>query len=166
MKETEKMPICTRCKHARELARLAKVCASCPGGSSHYGKYVHLDAADDPALIMRHADKARIADERKSTASRVAVADEETADLLKRVVAEFATLTDFEAPLVVRRLRGQTNVEIAEGMNLSQAVVWDRWNGLKKRNPLWGAIDNGLIGRRGGRNAEKRGSGKGRKNGR
>lgn len=144
------MPICTKCKHAREIERLRKVCAACPGASSNFGKLVHIDAAPSPHLVLRHVDGERLAASRAVTASRVSVADGETAELLLRVVAEFASLTDAEAPLVARRLRGQTNFQIAHEMRVSKAVVWGRWDKLKKRNPLWAAIDNGLIGKRKG----------------
>lgn len=157
------MPICTKCKHAREIERLRKVCAACPGASSNFGKLVHIDAAPSPHLVMRRVDAERLAASRSSVASRVSVADGETAELLLRVVAEFAALSDAEAPLVARRLRGQTNFQIAHEMRVSKAVVWARWNKLKKRNPLWAAIDNGLIGKRKG--GRKPHAAKPRKNG-
>lgn len=144
------MPVCTRCKHAREIERLRKICAACPGASSNFGGQVHFDAAPHPSLVMRRADSEMIAVMRENTASRVALADEATLGLLLRVVAEFAALSDVEAPLVSRRLRGQTNFQIAHDMRLSKMAVWRRWNALKKRNPLWAAIDNGLIGKRAG----------------
>ncbi len=147
----ENMPICSKCKHSREIARLSKICAECPGASCNFGKFVHIDAASDPGLVLRHIDHERLIASRKGVASRVNLADDQTIDLLLRVVAEFASLTDLEAPLVIRRLRGQTNVQIADGLGLTQAAVWRRWEILKQKNPIWGALDNGLIGQRGRR---------------
>jgi len=151
------MSVCTSCKHNREIERLRKICAACNGASCNFGGDVHIDAAKDPSLVLRHADVDRIADARAATASRVNVADEKTADLLLRVVSEFAALTDDEAPIVARRMRGQENWQIAHEMHVSQAVVWKRWHNLKAKNPLWAAIDNGLIGKRkGGRKVEEK----------
>ena len=156
------MPVCTKCKHAREIERLRRMCAACPGASANFGGLVHIDAAPSPSLVMRRVDAERLAASRSHVASRVAVADGETADLLLRVVAEFATLSDTEAPLVARRLRGQANWQIAHEMRLSKVVVYQRWTKLKRRNPLWAAIDNGLIGKRGGgRKRAKRGEDRG-----
>lgn len=151
------MPVCTNCKHNREIERLRNICAACSGPSSDFGRNAHIGANKPPDAIMRHADMDKIAQSRANTATRINVADETTAELLMRVVQEFATLSDAEAPIVARRLRGQENWQIAHEMRLSKAVVWERWDGLKKRNPIWGALDNGLIGKRkGGRKPEAR----------
>lgn len=151
------MPVCTSCKHNREIERLRNICAACAGPSSDFGRNAHIGANTTPEAIMRHADMDKIAQSRANTATRINVADETTAELLMRVVQEFATLSDAEAPIVAHRLRGQENWQIAHEMRLSKAVVWERWDGLKKRNPIWGALDNGLIGKRkGGRKPEAR----------
>ena len=152
------MPICTSCRHNREIERLRKICAACTGPSTKpFGKDVHIEADASGNYVRKHTDHLRLAQSRAATSARIAGADDATAELLMRVVQEFSTLTDAEAPIVARRLRGQENWQIAHEMNLSKAVVWDRWNGLKERNPIWGAIDNGLIGKRkGGRKPEAR----------
>ena len=144
------MPVCHSCPRQREIERLRRICGACSGASDNFGKNVHIDAAERPETVLRRVDERRLAESRASVASRIDVADARTAELLRRVVAEFATLTDEEAPVVCRRLRGQESYVIAHEMGLSQQVVWRRWNRLKKKNPIWAAIDNGMIGMHGG----------------
>ena len=151
------MPVCHKCPRQREIDRLRRICGACAGASAHFGGDVHIDAAENPQTVLVRTDAEMLLASRTSAASRIDVADQATAELLKRVVAEFATLTDYEAPLVCRRLRGQENYVIAHEMGISPQVVWRRWTRLKKKNPIWAAIDNGMIGlRQGGRKPEKR----------
>ena len=153
------MPLCHNCpknreirKCFRDLKRLRKICGACSGPSSNFGKNLHIDAYEDEKLAEKKikADSVALFNSRKSFASQIAGMDGETADLLKRVLAEFAVLTDEEAPVVVRKLRGETNTEIAHKMGLTKQTVWRRWNMLKKKNPLWNAIKNGNEDARGG----------------
>ena len=154
------MPLCHNCpknreiqKCFRDLKRLRKLCGACDGPSKKpFGKNTHIDAYEDDQLAEKKlkADSVALFNSRKSFASRIAGMDGETADLLKRVLAEFAVLTDEEAPIVVRKLRGETNMEIAHRMGLTKQTVWRRWNMLKKKNPLWNAIKNGNEDARGG----------------
>lgn len=151
------MPICTSCKHNRDIERLRNICASCRGPSSHFGKNAHIGAFTPDDAIMRHVDRDMLERSHAATSARIAGLDDDTAELLMRVVAEFSSLTDEEAPIVARRLRGQENWQIAHEMGISKAVVWGRWQRLKRRCSIWGAIDNGLIGKRkGGRKPERR----------
>ena len=150
------MPVCTSCRHNREIERLRRICAACKGPSSNFGKNVHIDSFADGDIVLKHADQLRLAQSRAATSAKIAGVDDKTAELLMRVVQEFSTLSDTEAPIVARRLRGQENWQIAHEMRLSKFVVYERWKKLKKRNPIWAAIDNGLIGkRRGGRKARE-----------
>lgn len=142
------MPVCHSCPHNREIERLRKICGACLGSSDNFGGDVHIDAAENPATVMKRVDP--IYTNRERTATQIDGMKPETAELLKRIVAEFAQLSDTEAPVVARKLRGQENWQIAHEMGLSKQVVWQRWNGLKKKNPIWAALDNGLIGKRGG----------------
>ena len=160
------MTLCHNCpknreiqKCFRDLKRLRKLCGACKSldpkkrkNDGIQGGNVHLDAFEDEQLAEKKlkADSIALFNSRQSFASRIAVKDEETADLLKRVVAEFSSLTDEEAPVVVRKLRGETNMEISERMGLSRQTVWRRWNMLKRKNPLWNAIKNGNEDARGG----------------
>ena len=154
------MPLCHNCpKHReiqkcfRDIKRLRKLCEACGGPSQKsYGKGVHIDAYEDEQLAEKKlkADSIAMFNSRQTFASRIAGMDGDTADLLKRVLAEFAVLTDEEAPIVVRKLRGETNMEIAHRMGLTKQTVWRRWNMLKKKNPLWNAIKNGNEDARGG----------------
>ena len=151
------MPNCHSCPHQREIDRLRRICGDCPGSSCDFGHTVHIDAAENPQTVLRRTDSVMVAAARERTASRVNLADPRTVELLKLVVAEFANLTDCEAPVVCRRLRGQENWQIAHEMGVSPQVVWNRWAGLKRRNPIWAALDNGLIGlRKGGRRKQER----------
>ena len=149
------MPICTSCKHNREIERLRSICAACKGPSDNFGGEAHIGAHAPGETIWRHVDQERLYTMRANTSSRIAGADERTVELLMKVIAEFSQLTDQEAPVVARRLRGQENWKIAHEMRLSKAVIWKRWEDLKKKNPIWAAIDNGLIGKRNG-GAKKR----------
>ena len=154
------MPLCHNCpknreiqKCFRDLKRLRKLCGACEGPSKKpFGKNTHIDAYEDEQLAEKKlkADSVALFNSRQSFASRIAGMDGETADLLKRVLAEFAVLTDEEAPIVVRKLRGETNMEIAHRMGLTKQTVWRRWNMLKRKNPLWCNIENGNEGLRGG----------------
>lgn len=139
-------------KWTREMERLRNVCGACSGSSSTSGKNLHIDAYEDEELAEKklRRDQVALYNSRQSFASRIAVRDEETADLLKRVVAEFSALTDEEAPIVVRKLRGETNLEITVATGLSKQTVWRRWNNLIKKNPLWAVLKNGNEDLRGG----------------
>ncbi len=144
------MPVCHKCKYAADIARLRQICCKCQGACENFGRDVHIDAAPDPNLVLAHADKDRIRVNREATVTRVQGVDDDTAELLARVIAEFSALSDLEAPIVARRLRGQENWQIAAEMKINKATVWVRWENLKKKNPIWAALDNGLIGKRAG----------------
>ena len=160
------MPLCHNCpKHReiqkcfRDLKRLRKICGACKSidpkkrkSDGLRGGQVHIDAYEDEQLAEKKlkADSVALFNSRQSFASRIAGMDGDTAELLKRVLAEFAVLTDEEAPIVVRKLRGETNMEIAHRMGLTKQTVWRRWNMLKKKHPLWNAIKTGNEDVRGG----------------
>lgn len=156
--------LCEEC-HKRETERigealkqleperdaLSAICTKCKGASDNFGGQVHIDAAADPSLVLREADIDILRAMRSPTQSIVNL-DDDTIEAILRILAEFSMVSDKEAPLIVRKLRGETNQQIADGMGWSQQLVWKHWNTLKRKNPLWGALDNGLIGKRyGGR---------------
>jgi len=139
-------------KLGMERDALSAICTKCKGACDNFGGDVHIDAAKDPSLVLRHADVDRIADARAATASRVNIDDPKVLEAVLRVVAELGNVTDAQAPVIIRKLRGQANVEIAYGMGLSEQCIWKRWNDLKIKNPIWAALENGLQGKRfGGR---------------
>jgi len=127
---------------------LSSICAACRGSSCNFGGDVHIDAAKDPMLVMREIDDNTFTNSRLPTLSRVNIDDPEVLEAVLRVVAEFGNVTDEQAPVLMRKLRGQTNVEIAEGMGISQALVWNRWMKIKRHNPTLAVLECGLQGKR------------------
>ena len=81
---------------------------------------------------------------------RITGADQQTIDTLKRVFSMFGTLNKYEAPVAMRKLRGETNLEITIATGLTKQTMWRRWNNLIKKNPLWAVLKNGNEGLRGG----------------
>lgn len=82
--------------------------------------------------------------------ARITRADQQTIDTLKSAFSMFGTLTKGVAPIVVRKLRGETNLEITIATGISKQTVWRRWNNLIIDNPLWAVLRNGNEGLRGG----------------
>jgi len=76
--------------------------------------------------------------------------DQPTADILKDAFSIFGTLTKEEAPVVVRKLRGETNLDIVLSTGLIKQTVFRRWKELKRKNPVWSSLSNGMEGKRGG----------------
>jgi len=133
-----------------ERDALSAICTKCKGASDNFGGQVHIDAAADPMLVLRKIDEANFSNSRLPTSSRVNIDDPEVLETVLRVVAEFGNVTDKQAPILIRKLRGQTNIEIAVGMGISPALVWKLWRGIKLRNQTLAALECGLQGKRGG----------------
>ena len=146
------MPVCHKCKHQKEIERLCKICAACPGPSKKpFGKNVHLDSSPDGhgELVLR---KGRIAPDwqpNEPTVSRVAVPPE-TRPYLFRLLQEFSQLTDAQASIACRMLRGETITQMARNMGVSKQAVFASWKSLCAQSPVWEAISNGSMGLRGG----------------
>ena len=150
------MPLCHKCVHQKEIERLRGICAVCPGASekaSTAPRSVHLDASPDGtgAVVLR---KGRVVPEwdmvnKPSGDSRVNLPPEAREPLF-RVLREFAALTDAQAAIACRMLRGETVTQMSRDMNLTMAAVFDRWKSLCARSPVWASLANGSMGLRGG----------------
>jgi len=127
-------------KLGMERDALSAICTKCKGACDNFGGDVHIDAAADPMLVLRKIDEANFSNSRLPTSSRVNIDDPEVLETVLRVVAEFGNVKDNEAPVLIRKLRGETNLEIAVGMGISQAAVWKRWHSIKTRNPTLAAL--------------------------
>ena len=148
------MPVCHKCKHQREIDRLREICAACPGASDRFGGNVHLQASPDGSgELVLGKDGARIAPEwnpgSTTEESRVDVPPD-AREYLFRLLREFSQLTDAQASIACRMLRGETVMQMARGMEMSRAAVFARWKSLCSCSPVWASLANGSMGLRGG----------------
>ena len=148
------MPVCHKCKHQREIDRLRRICSACPGASDNFGRNVHFQASPDGTgeLVLGKGHNRRVAPDwqpNEPTVSRVAVPPE-TRTYLFRLLQEFSQLTDAQASIACRMLRGETVVQMARGMCMTKEAVFARWKSLCAQSPVWASLSNGSMGLRGG----------------
>lgn len=134
---------CGSCKHWPKIEAARATCGSCRGPSDDFGRDVHIDAADNPHLVMRHIDADAYAMMTgPSTQSRADIDDPNALELLARILADFGTLTDEQAVVLVLRLRAGLGI-VSPG-DRRKAIDPERigkvWADLTSRNPLWSAL--------------------------
>jgi hypothetical protein len=148
------MPVCHKCKHQREIDRLRKICSACPGASDNFGRNVHFQASPDGTgeLVLGKGRNRRVAPDwqpNEPTESRVAVPPEARVYLF-RLLQEFSQLTDAQASIACRMLRGETIIQMSRGMGMTKEAVFARWKSLCAQSPVWASLSNGSMGLRGG----------------
>ena len=148
------MPVCHKCPHHRDIERLRSICAACPGASDNFGGDVHFQASPDGTgeLVLGNGRKNRIPPDyspNTPTKSRVDVPPQ-TRTYLFRLLQEFSELTDAQASIACRMLRGETVTQMARGMGMTKEAVFSRWKSLCARSPVWASLANGSMGLRGG----------------
>ena len=65
---------------------------------------------------------------------------------VRAAIEPFSALSDVDAAIVCRMLRGERLVDIANAQGLALQTVHVRWKSLIKRNPVWKSLANGKIG--------------------
>ena len=157
------MPVCHKCPHHHEIERLREICAACPGPSDNFGKNVHLDSSPDGhgELVLR---KGRVAPDWMPNARHESRIDipAEAREYLFRLVREFSALTDAQAAIACRMLRGETVVQMARNMKMRKEAVISRWKALCAKSPVWKSLSNGSMGLRGGGRKPTQKGGKGK----
>ena len=150
------MPACHQCEHQREIdklnaetERLRSVCLACKGASKFMpGKgfsTIYLDGEECPEKVLAHrTDKLLV------PGGSTVDLPEGVEEFLRQLLAEFSMLTDYDAVIVARMLRGQRITDIALDLGKSRASVHACWKRLTTRNPHFKALANGGIGKRGG----------------
>ena len=155
------MANCLKCAHAKAIARLRKKCLACSIGQpscglSHGGRsFVSMDSVDNPALVLAKGGVAAdfvlpgevLADKEDPLPEPVNTdlgADER--ENLLRVLSKFASLKWDDAGLVCRMLAGKTHEEIARERKVAPQNIHSRWKRVIKKDPVWEALANGMIG--------------------
>ena len=159
------MANCAKCRHAKEIERLRKICLGCSigkvnkDGSSNCGlskaghSVISLDAAKDENCrdrIARHGvqrDVPAVVESPLNPAER---------EHLLRVIYMFSSLSYDEAGMVCRMMQGCSLQQIADERGQSLQTVHARWKSLTKRNPAWLSLANGMIGSGRGRKPDVR----------
>jgi len=140
---------CAKCRHAKEIERLRKICLGCAIGKDGCGlsnagrSFVSFDAARDENCRNSMAMRA-LARESPDVVSSPLKPDER--ENLLRVIYMFSSLTYDEAGMVCRMMQGASLQAIARKSGQSLQTVHARWKSLVKRNPAWLALANGMIG--------------------
>lgn len=160
------MANCYKCAHAKEIARLRKVCLECnigqPGcGLSNGGvSHVSLDAAENPETVLTngkvHPDW-RAPGKREPQTVNTELGAEERANLYRLLVkfAELGRNWD-DAGLVCGMLAGKTLDQMARERGLSPQTVNSRWKRIIKAEPVFLALKNGMIGKGRGRKPKRK----------
>ncbi len=148
------MPSCHKCPYQPEIDRLRSICAACPGASDNFGGMVHLQAAKDGSgeLVLHDGANVRTAPDycpNESTTSRIDCPPA-ARDYLLRLLAEFSSLSDQQAVVACRMLRGETITQMAKSLGMTKEAVFSRWKSLCAKSPAWAALSNGSMGLRGG----------------
>lgn len=134
---------CGTCKHWPKVEAARASCGSCRGPSDNFGRNVHIDAADDPRLILRHIDTDAYAIMTGPSAqSRADISDPDGLELLARILGDFGTLTDEQAAIVALRLRAGLGIVLPCDLRrpISTKRMGRVWADLASRNPVWSAL--------------------------
>lgn len=70
----------------------------------------------------------------------------EVCRLLPKVIKPFAVIGEQDAMLVASMMRGEMIGTIAKRHGLNYESVFLRWQKVKRHNPAFGALANGLMG--------------------
>lgn len=147
------MPACHKCPHQQEIDRLRTICAACPGASELSRSHVSLNASPDGTgdkLISREGVAPEWFSAKSASHESKVDLPPVARDYLFRVLREFSSLSDGQAVIVCRMLRGETITQMARSMKISKVAVFARWKSLCDRSPVWASLANGSMGLRGG----------------
>jgi len=140
---------CTKCRHAKEIDRLRKICLGCAIGKDSCGlsnggvSFVSFDAARDENCKQRIARRGVVREDVQIVETPLGGKEREN---LLRVIYMFSSLSYDEAGMVCRMMQGRTIQQIADERSQSIQTVHARWKSIVKRDPAWQAIMNGMIG--------------------
>ena len=70
----------------------------------------------------------------------------EVCRLLPKVIEPFAVIGEFDAVLVASMMRGEMIGTIAKTRKVKYETIFLRWQKVKRNNPAFGALANGLMG--------------------
>lgn len=156
------MADCNTCPHQKQIRRLQRICHGCVIGGESCGlsnggvSWVHMDAAANPATVYakRLAPLYRPGGARDMEAVKSPCNPDER-DRYLRILQMFAELSWDDAGLVACMLRGMEIGEIAKTRKVKYETIFLRWQKIKKANPAFGALANGLMGCGRGRKPKK-----------
>lgn len=141
------LPLCEEAERA---------CLACrdPGLPNDGVSWVHMDAAANPATVYAHRAAPDYAPNGRSRPREISGerAREGVLDLLRR----FGEIPYGSADVVCGMLRGKTLAELSAETRQSIQSLHARWRRACEADPVWRAIENGMMGKGVGR---KRGSG-------
>ena len=152
---------CHNCPHDAEIAKLRETCLKCTRCNGDHVKVaswsrVSLDAArDDGCRGLILGRTARDYRPRDPTPCNPVNIPDDVYQYLMAVLEPFAGLDNLGAALVCAMLRGETLTEIARREGVTLQAMHSRWKTLLRRNPIWAAIANGMIGSGRGRKPGK-----------
>lgn len=147
------MADCNTCPHQRQIRRLQRICQKCVIGGKSCGlsnggvSWVHMDAAANPSTVYA----SRIAPDyvRGGKADMDAVkspCNPDERDRYLRLLQMFAELSWDDAGLVACMMRGMEIDAIAKLRKVKYETIFLRWQKIKRVNPAFGALANGLMG--------------------
>jgi len=156
------MADCTKCPHQKQIQRLQRICLNCcingkSCGLSNGGvSWVHMDAAANPATVYanRTAPLYQPGGKRDMDAVQSPCNPDERERYL-RILQMFAELSWDDAGLVACMMRGMEIDAIAKMRKVKYETIFLRWQKIKKANPAFGALANGLMGCGRGRKPKK-----------
>jgi len=143
------LPICEEAKRACETCQYS-------GESNDGVSWVHIDAADNPATVYnnRTAPLYQIGGKRDFDAVKSPCNPEERERYL-RILQMISEISWDDAGLLSCLLRGMRIKDIAIMRGCSYESIYYRWERMKKRNPAFLALINGMMGSGCGRKPTK-----------
>lgn len=147
------MADCTTCPHQKQILRLQRICKDCVIGGKSCGLsnggvcWVHTDAAKNPATVYKNRMAPLYRPGGKADMDAVkSPCNPDERDRYLRLLQIFAELSWDDAGLVCAMLRGMEIDEIAKMRHVKYETIFLRWQKIKKANPAFGALANGLMG--------------------
>ena len=151
------MANCTKCQHAKEIARLRDICLGCAIGKDGCGLsnsghcVISLDAAKDENCRDRITTRGAVRDTPAVLQSPLNPQEREN---LLRVIYMFSSLSYDEAGMVCRMMQGRSLQQIADERGQSIQTMHARWKAITKRDKAWESLANCMIGSGRGRKPE------------
>lgn len=148
------MPLCHQCQHNREIERLRAACLACRGPSDKFGRDTHIVSEACLYHVMKHQ-----APDYTRTPSAALVLNGVTPDArdaMLDALHAFTMLTDGEAAVLRRLMRGEHMIDISRTLGVTKQSIHDRWKRILSKGPIFRSLANGFIGlRRGATKAER-----------
>lgn len=153
---------CTKCQHAKEIARLRDICLGCAIGKDGCGLsnsghcVVSLDAAKDENCRDMILSRVAVdyAPHIPSARSRVNVPDSVLPYLL-RIVEHVTRLNDTDLLLLAAMMKGERLTDFARRTGVTLNAVHARWKKILSHNPMWRSLATGKIGKGVGRKPKR-----------